>query len=224
MTTGPAQHGGVDPLWILWESLGGPTPTEAAMDREGHCSRCGSFSTTATRIKALVSDKFTGWDAYTRTPDPLWCVTCAWGHTTTDLRTRPWIIGAARTGQATTADLSAALSSAVDIHTAIVVPLSRHKHVLPAAMWGHITTDDRALPWTSAEVHRFKIVEWFRGLGFNEAALCQPTPRFEQFITLDPPTMQLAMTRWASLSEWRKDPAYLKVACIGSREPKTAAA
>lgn len=217
-------QGGVDPLWVLWEALGGPPPTDAAMDRTGTCTRCGAFSTTASRVKATVSDKFTGWEAYTQTWDPLWCVPCAWGHTASEVRTRPWIIGADRTAPADPAALTSILASGLDPHAAVMVPISRHKHVLPAAKWGHVATDDRALAWTSDEAHRFRTLAWFRGLGFNEAALAQPTPRFEQFITLDAPTMRLAMTRWATLSEWRKDLAYLKVACVASRTTKQAVA
>lgn len=215
---------GVDPLWVLWHASGKPTPDAAPRDRAGRCARCGAFDEAASRVKAVVSDKFTGWESYTRHADPLWCTACAWGHTDSMLRTQPWRIGAGRTIKATRTLLAEELTRPVPPLVAILVPVSRHKHLLPDARWGVVTTDDRHLVWEHEEAALFKTVQWLRGLGFNEAALTERTPRFEVLTRCDGPTMALILTRWATLAPWRQDPAYLSVASLGSRPDTQAAA
>lgn len=215
---------GVDPLWVLWHACGEPTPAKIPRDRAGTCARCGAFDEHCSRVKAVVSDKFTGWEAYTRHVDPLWCTACAWGHTDGVLRTRAWRIGGGRTVQPDRALLAEELSKPVPPLVALVVPVSRHKHLLPEARWGVVTTDDRHLVWEHEEAALFKTVQWLRGLGFNETHLAERTPRFEVLTRCDGATMALVMSRWESLSVWRQDPAYLSVACLGSRPAKQEAA
>lgn len=168
-------------------------------------------------MKIVVSDKFTGWDDYTQTPDPLWCVPCTWAHTAIDARVKAWRIDTAGAVEATPAVLAADLEGPLSAHVALVVPLSRQKHILPAARWGHVTVDDRVLIWGPEEAHRFTVLRWLRGLGFSEASLSLPVPRFEQFITLPATDMAHVMVRWETLSPWRQDSAYLKVACKAAR-------
>lgn len=210
---------GVDPLWVLWHASGEPTPT-APRDRSGTCARCGAFDHAASRVKAVVSDKFTGWDAYTRHLDPLWCTACAWGHTDGGLRTQPWRIGGGWTVRADRSVLADALAQPLPALVSLVVPVSRHKHLLPQARWGVVTTDDRHLVWEQDEANLFKVVQWLRSLGFNEVHLRERTPRFDVLARRDGGTLSLVMNRWESLSPWRQDPAYLDVACLGSRPPK----
>lgn len=207
----------IDPLWVLWHASGEPVPTKAPRDRAGTCSRCGAFDDHASRVKAVVSDKFTGWDAYTRHPDPLWCTACAWGHSEGSLRTQSWRIGGGRTIRATRTTLATELAQPVPPLVSLVIPVSRHKHLLPAARWGVITTDERHLIWEHDEAHLFKTVVWLRGLGFNEAALREPTPRFEVLTRSNGALMGLVLQRWADLTPWRQDPAYMDVAFLGSR-------
>lgn len=210
----------VDPLRSLWHHQGRPTPS-VLEDRAGTCARCGTPTGEASRVKAVVSDKFTGWDAYTHTPDPLWCPPCTWGHTTSEVRTRPWWITPTGGHPATRDLLARLLSEPLPAHGALLVPLSRHKHLLPVARWGHLTTDDRTLTWTSTEATRFRTLRWLRRLGFSEAALHDPTPRFEVLTTVDPALMPQVLTAWADLAGWRADPTVLTVACHASRPTRT---
>ena len=207
----------VDPLWVLWHAMGEPLPEAATGVRAGYCARCGTEDDACSRVKKVVSDKFTGWDQYTQIVDPLWCTACTWGHSTTEVRTRAWRIGGGCTMQADGATLSAELSRPVPALVSLIVPLSRHKHILPAARWGFVTTDDRTLTWEYEEAARFKAVAWLRGLGFGETALQESVPRFDVLTRHDAPTMALAMQRWDDLAEWRRDLAYLKVACAALR-------
>lgn len=207
----------VDPLWVLWHACGEPIPDKAPRDRAGTCARCGAFDDNASRVKAVVSDKFTGWEDYTRHRDPLWCTACAWGHSDGTLRTQPWRIGGGRTIRATRTTLAEELSQPVPPLVSLVVPVSRHKHLLPDARWGVVTTDERHLVWEHEEARLFTLVQWLRGLGFNEASLREATPRFEVLTRANGATMGLVLQRWADLSPWRRDTAYLDVACLGSR-------
>lgn len=208
----------MDPLWVLWQAMDRPVPSGAPQNKQGYCSRCGAFDEAASRVKVVVSDKFTGWDDYTQHSDPIWCTACTWGHTESRVRTRAWCIGGGRTIQADASMLAEVLSGPIPALVAVVVPQSRHKHLLPAARWGVVTTDDRHLVWEHEEARLFGVVRWLRGLGFGEAALLEPTPRFEQLTRQKGGTMALVMTRWEDLAVWRRDPAYLKVACLASRK------
>lgn len=211
---------GVDPLWVLWHASGEPAPTSAPRDRAGACARCGSFDEAASRVKAVVSDKFTGWESYTRHADPLWCTACTWGHTDSVLRTRPWRIGGGRTVHADRTILAEELAQPVAPLVALVIPVSRHKHLLPDARWGVVTTDDRHLVWEQDEANLFKAVQWLRSLGFTETHLAERTPNFDVLTRRDGGTIAAVVRRWETLSPWRQDRAYLSVACLGSRPPK----
>lgn len=213
----------VDPLWVLWQAMDRPNPDGAPRNKQGHCSRCGAFDEAASRVKVVVSDKFTGWDDYTQHLDPIWCTACTWGHTETQVRTRSWRIGGGRTVQTDASMLADELSGPIPPLVAVVVPQSRHKHLLPAARWGVVTTDDRHLIWEHEQARLFGVVQWLRGLGFSEASLLESTPRFEQLTRQNGGTMALIMTRWEDLAVWRRDPAYLKVACLASRKVPTPA-
>jgi hypothetical protein len=215
-----AAHLLTDPARVLWDALGQPRPHGAPMNKTGLCARCGTAASDASRVKVVVSDKFTGWADYTHTPDPLWCVPCAWAHTAVEARTRAWRITDGAAVEATTPIVRDELAAPLPLQVALIVPLSRHKHILPTAKWGHVTTDDRTLLWTAAEADRFRTVLWLRHLGFNESALSDPTPRFEHLSTLDGPTMQRVLDQWATLAAWRHDDTYLKVACVGARTKK----
>jgi hypothetical protein len=215
-------------LHVLWNAHGSPAP-DAPCDRPGRCARCGTADDHASRIKAVVSDKFTGWDLYTDIADPLWCRACAWGHTTMALRVRPWLITApldnspraSQTPQPPTRpELTALLSTALPHSVALTIPISRQKHILPAARWGYLTTDDRVLRWDQTEATRFHWLRTLRTHGFSETSLREPAPRFEQLITLAPAAMRETLTMWDRLGPWRADDTYLSIACIASRPPK----
>jgi hypothetical protein len=205
-----------DALTTLWHHQGQPNPPEPG-GRTGTCARCNTHTTEASRVKAVVSDKFTGWDQYTRSTDPLWCPPCTWGHTNSDLRTRPWLITLANSHQPTRAELTQALTQPLTAGTALSVPISRHKHIVPQARWAHVVTDDRTLPWTPTEAARFMAVQQLRTFGFSETALHEPVARYEQLITLAPSNRATVMTLWEALTPWRADSTYMHVACIASR-------
>lgn len=208
--------GGVDPLWVLWEAHGMPTPAGVAFDHEGSCARCGTSGAHA-RVKAVVSDKFTGWDAYTDAEDPLWCVACTWGHTDSALRTRPWVVGGGRAVALDSEALAEELTRPVPENVAVIVPVARQKHLLGFAEWGRVTTDDRVLQWKSEEVHCFDRLVSLRSSGFPEKALFEPVPRFERLARLGPGHMVSVVKAWERLSGWRRDPAYLHVALVAAR-------
>lgn len=218
--THPAASG-VDPMCVLWESMGRPNPERGPGTTPGICARCHARTDDGTRIKVVVSDKFTGWDDYTDHPDPLWCTACVWGHTHTPLRTQPWLIGGPTPGPTTTSAVGDLLAAPLNPYCAVSVPLSRQKHIVPFARWGMVATDDRALPWGAAEQARFLHVRALRTLGFSETALMEPAPRFEQLATLPPARMAQVLAQWKTLDTWRRDPIYLRVASLVTRPAKT---
>lgn len=223
----------LDPTRVLWEAFGSPV-TDGLADSPGDCARCGTTTDRRARVKTVVSDKFTGWDDYTgdrNAPgtatdsdgwDPRWCGACTWAHTDQDLRVRPWIVTVERcaTTPATPADLRRTLMLPLPNQTAVLLPFSRQKHLLPHAAWGHIRTDDRTLPWGPREAARFSHLLRLRSLGFSETALAEEAPRFEVLRRHPAVVMRQIFALWTGLTVWREDPVYLRAACLASRTVK----
>lgn len=211
------------PSIALWRALGCPSSTTKAtpLNEQAPCAGCGGPGGRFL-IKAVVSDKFTGWDPYTGdngvTGDPAWCDGCTWAHTAVELRVRPWLITVdGQFGQPSREALHDMLSRPLPAHTALSVPVSRKKHLVPYLRWGEVRGDDRSLPWSPTHAGRFRLVLWMRALGFSEAALTAPAPRFEQLVALTPKQMAEVMRAWEELNAWRADTAYLDVALTASR-------
>src|SRR5690606_16602595 len=75
---------------------------------------------------------------------------------------------------------------AVDPTTWVLVPQSRQKHLLPWAEPGSVRIDDRSLPWGRRDMDRLGTLAALRQLGFGEAALAEPAPRWPILTRLDP--------------------------------------
>lgn len=208
------------PAQTLWRHAGQPDP-EAPMNKAGRCGLCATISQRASRIKQVISAKFTGWDTYTTDADPLWCPACAWLHTDSTLRSRPWLITPTVGHTPTRTELTTLLTAPLPADVSVTVPLSRKKHILATAQWGKVATDDRILPWDAVEASRLADLRWLRDLGFNEAALAETVPRFEQLTRIPVSLMQQVMDRWVGLNPWRADDTYLRVALLAIRPEQT---
>lgn len=209
-----------DPLRLLWQHQGTPVPADVSFDPgPATCARCGQDADTSAPLTGVISDKFTGWDDYaTGDRNPRWCVACTWGHTEATLRHFPWFVTPERGGRLTPSLLRDLLAAPLDPTVALVVPLSRKKHLLPAARWGVITTDDVHLPWAAADADRLLLLLTLHALGFTETGLLAPAPRFEQLRTLSPDQQALVLTTWPRLAPWRNYPPLMQVALRATRK------
>lgn len=210
-----------DPLRLLWQHLGMPAADDVTFDPVPvTCARCGTATAESARLTAVISDKFTGWDTYANgNRDPRWCPACAWGHVDPALRHYPWFVTPETAGRANPTMLRALLSlGSLDPQTALIVPLSRKKHLLPDARWGVITTDGVHLPWTHRDADRLPLLLTLHRLGFSETALLATTPRFEHLRTLTTEQQASILRTWHLLDPWRTYPALMQIALRATRK------
>lgn len=222
------------PSTRLWVAAGSPVlglGWEPA-DREAGCAHCCSLIAAGglrVRVDRVISDKFTGWDAYPNvdgTP-PLWCPACAWAFREPTLRQQPCVAsacGAQPRGGETSEPAGvwdevwvALMDPQWTQQWAVTVPVGRKKHLVPAARWGCVATDSGVLPWNGQDQRRLGVVAWLRGLGFTETAIREPSPRFDPLIGLAEASRAEVLAVWGSLDPWREYPAYLDVAVRASR-------
>jgi hypothetical protein len=212
-----------DPLHTLWQHQGSPrlTGPGAPATTPGTCARCHQATDHAALLTDVISDKWTGWQDYaTGDRTPRWCPPCAWGHTEPTLRHLPWLITTDHGAPATLSTLHATLTRPLPADVALLIPLTRKKHLLPAARWGLITVDDLALPWRPADADRLTVLTALRAAGFTERALGAPAPRFEHLRTLTPTQQAQVLRTWALLDPWRAFPAYLQIALLATRKDR----
>jgi hypothetical protein len=209
-----------DPLRLLWQHVGSPaTPDLPWTPGPARCARCTCSADAVGRLTDVISDKFTGWDDYaTGTRVQHWCAPCAWGHVEPTLRYFPWVVTGDTGHQATPDILHTILAAPLTPDTAVVVPLSRKKHLIPAARWGVVTTDDVHLPWTATDAHLLGVLDHLRALGFGESALLAPVPRFEHLRTLPPAQQVEVMGLWTQLDPWRDYAPRMQVALRATRK------
>jgi hypothetical protein len=207
-----------DVLEVAWHAAGQPDPG-VALDSSGTCVRCLRASVGAA-LDAVVSGKYGDWDRLPgrAAPGPLvWCAPCAWGHRHLPLRTRPHLIGPGQCTPLTAAGLAAVLAAPVDAATAVIVPLSRHKHLAPFATWGAVTTDDATLRWTRQDTRLLVVVARLRTVGVPAAALRHPDPPIDALARLPVADRTEALCRWRELDPWRRRLPWLDVAVRATR-------
>jgi hypothetical protein len=216
------EHPTVDPALTAWHLAGSPSTGQASRG-PGRCDRCGGRTAHTVHISDVVSDQFTGWDRYATAPgQPCWCAGCAWAHSDATLRTRPHIISTSRAGVADPTLLRHTLSTPLPPDLAVIIPLSRKKHLLPAAQWGTVTTDDLALRWGRQEARLLALVEWLRARGFSEAALSEPAPRYEALVRLTAADQAHVLSAWPDLQPWRANRVLLRIALLSTRKAAAA--
>jgi hypothetical protein len=185
------------------------------------CSRCHN-TPGVFLVRQVVSAQFGGWDLIAGPhAAATWCVACCWAHTTPELRSRPWTVqtGPSRTSQGAGGVAEMLRTGPLAPTVAVIVPISRHKHLLPIAAWGRVTTDDAVLPWTALDAEAFTHLEWFRDRGVTEAELMQPAPPFTVLAQPDVPLAEV-WRRWGHMDRLRNVPRVMAVALRASRSER----
>lgn len=220
----------------LWERAGRPEPNwtgkaktlrAAPPTRDGICALTGVVGLVVD-IRHVLSDLFTEWDRLPHRNHPLAGISipAAWAFRLRVAMQWPHVcIGDGPLTQVDPEGLRDALVALPTHPQGIVcVPQSMQKHLLPFATPGTVRTDAETLTWTVADVERLRAVETLRGLGFGEAALAEPAPRWPTMSRLDPQARSTVLGLWRDLAPWRTHGAYLDVACRATRKPKEPAA
>lgn len=213
-----------------WFAAGCPEPNWAGRSknatprpptREGVCALTG-LNGDVVDARHVLSDMFTAWDRFPfQHVDPdgvAFSFAAAWAFRHRPFQQQPsaFIDGVFRE-QLKPSELRAALDN-LGQYDAVCVPISRQKHVLPFAARGCVRVDDETITWTDRDRTLLATYAWFRSLGFGEAALTEPAPRWTILKRLDTPTAAAVLAAWDELDRWREHPVRLDVAARATRK------
>lgn len=214
-----------------WQAAGRPDPnwagrsksaTAAPRSRDGICALTGQVG-TVVEPGAILSDLFTTWDRlpWRLAPGAGLSFAAAWAFKERAHQMQPHGLIDGTWGPLDPPSLFAALSSLPhSTGDIITVPQSRQKHLVPFCVAGHVRVDDETLSWDVLDVKRLEMVARLRELGFGEAALAEPAPRWVVMARTAISDQSFVLAAWDALRPWRTHPAYLDVACRATRAPK----
>lgn len=189
----------LDPVEVAYRHH---APTEpAAVSTFGVCCRCGQ-TVPVQSMSSVVSAKFTGFDLL-GAGDGL-CQGCAWAFSTPARR----LVLSITATTATLLDTPSLFDSLLrpSGSSAIVVPLSGRKHVLPYAQWGTVRVDDINLTWQPSDVQRLRIVAELRLMGAPATSLPGSAPPARWLTSRHPTTWEAIDRQWRQLNPWRPTP------------------
>lgn len=200
-----------------------PEPADRPVDRPvadggARCGRCGTQDPRRAydRATAVISPNFTAADQWLHPTSPWLCSTCVWGYRTPALRLHPHLVHRAPVS-GTVLDIATAcqllLARSLSPDSALTVPLKPgRKHLLPAARWGLVTTDDAHLPWSSADASRLHTTLRLRRHGFGTRMLADPAPAWAVLRRLPTPHQAQVLADWPQLDVWRARRPWLALA------------
>lgn len=200
----------------LWDGAGRPeipgqgrgAHTPPAPTRTVTCILCGATA-IGCAIRDVTSGNFLDWDRCPHTGDGF-CRPCAWTLRHKPLRLTPHVV----TATATHHDLTV-LHDPLGHGVAVIVPVSRQKHVAPWARWGTVTTDNDQVTWTIEHAELLAVYAELRSLGFGETALTETEPRWQILSKLD--RRHDVIDLWHRLDPWRRRPACMDIAARATR-------
>lgn len=178
--TGPQfEQGPTDPAEAAWVALAFQVDRVDPHWLTGNVHACGRCARerVVTPLLDVVSRNFTGWDLV-RSSSMGMCQPCAWAFTGATLRTQPMLVSAAGAQVPTRALVVALLGTPVPETIALTLPVLGKKHLLPAARWGSVTSDQGPLGWGSAEANLFSCLLRAREAGCTEGDLAAAAPPF----------------------------------------------
>lgn len=204
-----------------------PVDKPVIFDHEAVCGNCESPSLTAPAGKVLTS-QFGSWDAIIQSPaGGRWlCAPCAWAYRSVPYRRTPSIItlggekGVGGVRWASRADLVDILSRPTTSRTALSIPLSGKKMVLPMARWGMVATDTRVFRWSPRNHRQLRAALELRGLGLGETALADSSPPYYLLDKTDTAKHPRIKELWGVLRPVRDDKTMLPFIQNVSRKDK----
>lgn len=170
----------------------------------------------------VVSEGFCDWDRMPFLgPDPCFGPAAAWTLRHRPFMLRPHVIADGACVEIAGDEIAAALRSMPSV--AVIVPVSRQKHLAPFAAWGEVTCDTDAYRWTRDDDDTLGTYRALRTLGFGETALTEPVPRWPILSRLPREERMWVLRRWGDLDRWRHRPGIFDVAARATRAAKEAA-
>lgn len=215
----------------MWVAAGRPEPNwqgkarttrPTPIPRQGICALLGTMGPVFD-ARDVVSALFTQWDRF-RFRDPAglaFSPPAAWALRHRVAMQRPHGLIHGEFSLLTPADLHQALRILPDDpYSAVSVPVSGQKHLLPWARWGRVIIDNHCLSWDAGDVAALGTYTVLRQMGYGEAALTEPAPRWAILTRQARVDQRWALLRWSDLARWRSTHGYLDVAARATRTAK----
>lgn len=194
-----------DPAAAAWNAAGEPTPEGACIP--GRCGRCGSHGNAVASL-SVVSVKFTGFADWPFGADQL-CSACAWAYSRPPARVPAMHITCGGVAEySDRGSLTEILrAGALSPHEAVVLPTTRHRHVLATAEWGHLAVDGLVCRWDAIAAGRLEDLVWLReDVGATWRQLQRPVPPAELLGGQARALWPRALQAWSQLDRWRATP------------------
>lgn len=209
----------------VYQAAGNP-PVDRPVSFDGprFCGNCRRTRPGAPAHKILTS-QFGSWDHITADPHGArWlCTACAWSYRAADYRRRNTVVTAAGSvNHPESAQLREMLTRPIPADTAIIVPVSTKKIVLPLAQWGMLATDAGCLSWRPRHHKATTAATRLRDLGCSEPELSASAPPFRVVSALSASERLEVAALWRSLASVRADKAAMGLIQNLSRRAKKA--
>lgn len=104
--------------------------------------------------------------------------------------------------------------------TAVIIPVSGKRLVLPRAQWGKVAFDGGVIEWTRRDYTILRTATDFRDQGVGERELLEPSPPIRLLLSADPATHDNLFGRWQTLDTLRNDKVRAPLFLALSRKEK----
>lgn len=209
--------------YALYQAAGEPGISKpVSFDKERHCGNCRQTTLCALAKKVLTS-QFGSWgDVATDPRGGRWlCLPCAWAYRNIDLRRKPTLMEGTSLSHPTVASLrDTVLCKQIPATTALVIPVSGKRVVLPRAQWGKVTFDGGAVEWTRRDYTILRTATILREQGVGERELLEPSPPIRLLLSADPATHDDLFAQWQTLDTLRNDKVRAPLFLTLSRKEK----
>lgn len=157
-----------------YQLAGSPGITKPVIfDAEHFCGNCHETKSTAPAKKILTS-QFGSWEDIAMDPrGGRWlCLPCAWAYRDLKLRRISTLIEDGAMTHPTPTELrTGVLTGPIPSTTAVVVPVSGKRIVLPKGTWGALTFDGGVMQWRPRDRRLLGVMSMFRAMDVGEKEL-----------------------------------------------------
>lgn len=193
---------------VAYQSAGRPPLNKpVSFDIERLCGSCRTVQTVAP-AKRILTSQFGSWgDIVTDPSGGRWlCLPCAWAYRDITMRRKSSVIDADGMTHPSVRELrEGVLAGPIPVNTAVVVPISGKKVLLPRARRGALTFDGGVGPWTHRDRTLLDVAVSLRARDIGEKELLSPSPPIRVLLNTDPATHEDLFAQWSLLAPLRKD-------------------
>lgn len=190
------------------------------------CGSCRRVQDVAPAKKILTS-QFGSWEDIVTDPrGGRWlCLPCAWAYRDISVRRKPSLISADTMTHPSVKELrEGVLTGPIPADTAVVIPTSGKRVLLPKAHRGALTFDGGVISWTRRDRTLLDVAVSLRARGIGEKELMESSPPIRVLLDTDPAEHEDIFTQWSTLTPLRRDkvraPLFLLLSRNGDQRAK----